>query len=43
MAPMLSVAEAHARVIAAFSPLPAETVSIADTRAENAVYRSTPA
>ena len=29
-APMLSVREAHARVIAAFSPLPAETVSIAD-------------
>src|SRR5689334_20715269 len=27
---MLSVREAHARVIAAFSPLPAETVSIAD-------------
>src|SRR6185312_13815134 len=30
MAPMLSVREAHARVIAAFSALPAETVSIAD-------------
>jgi molybdopterin molybdotransferase len=30
MAPMLSVREAHARVIAAFSPLPAETISIAD-------------
>ena len=27
---MLSVKEAHARVIAAFSPLPAETVSVAD-------------
>jgi molybdopterin molybdotransferase len=30
MTPMLSVREAHARVIAAFSALPAETVSIAD-------------
>src|SRR6185369_6142451 len=30
MPPMLSVGEAHARVIAAFSPLPAEVVSIAD-------------
>jgi len=29
-AKMLSVVEAHARVIAAFSPVPAETVSIAD-------------
>src|SRR5947207_7641622 len=28
--PMLSVRDAHARVIAAFSPLPAETVSVAD-------------
>src|SRR5689334_14819573 len=30
MAPMLSVREAHARVIAAFSALPAESVAIAD-------------
>src|SRR3954470_19278204 len=30
MAPMLSVREAHARVIAAFSALPAEMVSVAD-------------
>jgi molybdopterin molybdotransferase len=30
MAPMLSVREAHARVIAAFATLPAETVPIAD-------------
>ncbi|MCW5736858.1 MAG: molybdopterin molybdotransferase MoeA [Enhydrobacter sp.] len=28
--PLLSVSEAHARVIAAFSPLPAELVSVAD-------------
>ena len=30
MTPMLTVRDAHARVIAAFGPLPAETVSVAD-------------
>src|SRR5947209_11973397 len=30
MSAMLTVRDAHARVIAAFSPLPAETVSVAD-------------
>src|SRR5690349_20483297 len=39
-ADLLSVRDAHARVIVAFSPLPAETVSVAD--AAGRVLASTP-